>query len=317
MNNEKKSLEEILWDSINPDCQNIHKSLTKQGVYNWRKAALLVRDAVLQEHKAITDALREECRQKGLLIQDLRTTEQAIRERVLAELPKVAYVPLEHGETIDSECIVIQSSGIVAANLHRHGEVYGPTHSRMFRRIRPAVHTDAPVEASPPQHGEATPVCRVCARLSRVVKMVRGKAIPEAVVNMGDGQHSIGTHVKNAPLVDVWKCPDCGHSFTADTPAPWTIPASPEPVEGKDSRHLVEQLRGKSWGDMIPVALQFDLELKNISRERDEARAQIDILISANGDLTRKVVSAEARITELEAGIKALLTTNKSTETQE
>jgi len=54
MNNEQKTLEEILWDSINPHCQGIHKHLTKQGVKNYRNAASAVLSHALGGAKYVT-----------------------------------------------------------------------------------------------------------------------------------------------------------------------------------------------------------------------------------------------------------------------
>jgi hypothetical protein len=69
---------------------------------------------------------------------------------------------------------------------------------------------------SPPAVTDARPRCNSCH-----CYMTPGKAIPEAVVDMGEGQYSVGAYVGNAPLVDVWKCPECGHSFKDDwSPAP-------------------------------------------------------------------------------------------------
>lgn len=52
------------------------------------------------------------------------------------------------------------------------------------------------------------PACRVCGSL-----MQSGFAIPPAEVPMGHGQITEGTWDGVAPLVDVWKCVGCGHSF--------------------------------------------------------------------------------------------------------
>ncbi len=67
--------------------------------------------------------------------------------------------------------------------------------------------------ASPPAVTDDRPRCNSCH-----CYMTPSKAIPEAVVNMGEGQYSGGSHVGHAPLVDVWKCPECGHSFWAAAP---------------------------------------------------------------------------------------------------
>jgi hypothetical protein len=51
------------------------------------------------------------------------------------------------------------------------------------------------------------------------------------------------------------------------------LPA-PSTPETEDSRHLVERLRGRTWGEMINVALDFGLELNTARQERDAALAR-------------------------------------------
>ena len=53
------------------------------------------------------------------------------------------------------------------------------------------------------------PECRECGTL-----MDYGQAIPPAVVVMDHGQQTEGAWDGVAPLVAVWKCPSCGHSFS-------------------------------------------------------------------------------------------------------
>jgi hypothetical protein len=47
--------------------------------------------------------------------------------------------------------------------------------------------------------------------------MVEGKAIPPAMVEMGDGKLIEGAWKECAPLVDVLKCPKCGRSYQPST----------------------------------------------------------------------------------------------------
>jgi len=52
------------------------------------------------------------------------------------------------------------------------------------------------------------PDCRRCG-----TPMNFGQAIPTAIVDMGDGQFTEGRWVGEPPILAVWKCPKCGHSF--------------------------------------------------------------------------------------------------------
>lgn len=102
-----------------------------------------------------------------------------------------------------------------------------------------------PVQKSPHQEADVPPTCAIC-RIGdgNTVSMVLSKAIPEAMVNMGEGQYSGGSHVGNAPLVDVWKCPECGHSFRADAP--------PSPrAEWKPRFKIGDKVRGVASGALL------------------------------------------------------------------
>jgi ribosomal protein L37AE/L43A len=52
------------------------------------------------------------------------------------------------------------------------------------------------------------PDCRRCG-----TPMKFGQAIPTAIVDMGDGQFTEGRWAGEPPILAVWKCPKCGHSF--------------------------------------------------------------------------------------------------------
>ena len=75
------------------------------------------------------------------------------------------------------------------------------------------------------------PECRECG-----TRMDYGQAIPPAMVEMDHGQVTEGVWDGVAPLVDVWKCGGCGHSFslpndTALAPPPQRL-ASKNDVTG-------------------------------------------------------------------------------------
>lgn len=56
---------------------------------------------------------------------------------------------------------------------------------------------------------EINPICNRCK-----IPMMKGEAIPPAIVEGVEGTKAEGAWVDSAPLVEVWKCPSCGHSFT-------------------------------------------------------------------------------------------------------
>ena len=56
---------------------------------------------------------------------------------------------------------------------------------------------------------ESPPACRLCGTF---MYLAPANAIPPAII--ADGAERLqGAHVGHAPLVTVWKCPACGHSF--------------------------------------------------------------------------------------------------------
>jgi hypothetical protein len=116
--------------------------------------------------------------------------------------------------------------------------------------------------------------------------MTPSKAIPEAVVSLGEGQHSVGAHQNNAPLVDVWKCPECGHSFQP--------PATP--AGEKAGIHPAHQAFIDRFMDPQTTS-QLREQLQQVTRERDEAKnfnRRLDI------EYTRRAEAAEKKLAEVE-----------------
>jgi hypothetical protein len=115
-----------------------------------------------------------------------------------------------------------------------------------------------------------TPMCVKCGR-----GMVPGQAVPPAMVEQEDspGQMMQGVHVGVAPLVEVWKCPGCGHSFVPSVLEAGPVVREPgkEAVRGPVAK--VVSVRAPSAGR---VALEdLETEGRELEERAEKEREEI------------------------------------------
>lgn len=111
------------------------------------------------------------------------------------------------------------------------------------------------------------------------------------------------------PLMVLKHEPDVPANLFSGQQGP-AIPSVEPVVEEKPERnvHLVELLRGKTWGDMIPILMLVDLEWENAASERDQLRKELE-----STKVTFKV--AEQEVIRLSTENAALTKTYKDCET--